>query len=728
MSRSVLRRFVGAWLFVAIVLGRRELLAQGASASVPSPTPTPAPAAARPAPVREDVVVSATKMVEEEVDVPNAVTVVKGEELRRRGTRTLADALQDVVGLDTGNGSDNGPRLPNIGVYGIKEFDALLITVDGIPVGGPFNPNLVMIPVDDIDRIEIVRGPQGTLYGVSAFAGMVQVFTRHDTGGTWGSARVGGFGAFEQGYGDVNVGTEISPGFKLRVNGSIARGDGWQDRTDFKREQLRLSFENTWGETKLDTSILWLRDTNFWGSPLPVDAGEVLPGFAADRNYAVGDARVDHHVIGLFTRLSTPITGNLRFENVLSVTRDNSDAIRSWVNGTFDNFATAEGISLHPKETVVYDDAHVIAGFRAAGQHHMVGGAALTWGRTTAAGHGFDIDLQVSPEPVVPDYRDIPFGDNRNFNDRRTFVGLYLNDEWTPVSWFTLMAGGRYDFTSEKLHVFQQEIGDPNFDTVDDERKDNKFSWGVSGLFRLLAKPTGPMTAVNLYGAARRNFKPAAPNLSEAENARILNPETTVTQEAGLKTLWMDGALSFNVTWFHMIFNNLVVSELTPDGPALTNAGKERFQGWEFETGYALPMLAGLSVYGGYAHHDARFIRFSFLTPDGTLRVVDGKRLELAPRDLWNVKLVMAPRTGFGGFVAVRHQNQRPLNRRNTFWTPSFVETDAGLSYDFERFRIAVIGRNLGDSRHYTTESEIGDSQFYVAAPRGVTAELTVRF
>jgi outer membrane receptor protein involved in Fe transport len=724
MMRNLTRRILGAALVIAGSLGAQSVWAQ--TSAVPLPTPTPGSSgAAQVEPVKEDVVVSATKIDEADVDVPNAVTVVHGEELRRRGTRTLADALQDVVGLDTGDGSDNGPRLPNIGLYGIKEFDALLITIDGVPVGGPFNPNLTMIPVDDIDRIEVVRGPQGTLYGVSAFAGMVQVFTRHDTGGTWGSARIGGFGAFEQGYGDVNVGTAVSPGFTLRLNGSIARGDGWQDRTDFKRDQMRISLEKTWGETKLDTSVLWLRDTNFWGSPLPVDAGEPLPGFEPDRNYAVGGARVDHNIVGLFTTFSTPISPRVRFENVLGVTYDNSGQIRSWVNGTFENFATAEGISLYPKETVVYDDAHVITSFQALGEHHLVAGAALTWGRTEAAGHRFDFDLQVTPEVVVPEYADLEFGDNRTFNDRRTFGGFYVNDEWTPVRWFTLTLGGRYDLTSEKLHVFQQEIGDPEFDIVDDERSDNKFSWGVSGLFRLLE---GPMATVNLYGAARRNFKPAAPNLSEAENAEILKPETTNTQEAGLKTLWLCGTLSFNVTYFHMIFDNLVVSILTPNGPALTNAGKERFQGWEFELGYALPMLSGLSVYGGYAHHDARFITFSFLTPDGTLRVVDGKRLELVPRDLWNVKLVLAPPRGFGGFTAVRHQNQRPLNRRNTFYTPSFFAVDAGISYGFEHFRLAVIGRNLTDSRHYTTESEIGDSQFFVAPPRGVGAELTVRF
>ena len=728
MNGTTVRRYAGALLTSTCIFGAGVARAQ-------SPTPTPTPAAASapaavatPEPVKENVVVSATKVEEDIVDVPASVSVVRGEELRRRGTRTLAQALQDVVGIDTGEGSDNGPRLPNIGVYGVKEFDALQVMLDGVPVGGPFNPNLAMIPVDDIDRIEIVRGPQGTLYGTSAFAGMVNIYTRSSTGGTtWGSARIGGFGAFEQGYGDVNVATKVSPDFTLRLNGSISRGDGWQERTDFKRDQLRLSFENSFGETKVNTSLLWLRDTNFWGSPTPVDAGEIVPGFDIDQNYAVGGARVDHHVIGLFNTVSTPLATNIRFENVLGVTHDSSGQIRSWVTEFDETGGESEGISLYPKETVVYDDAHAIFDFAAAGTHRVVAGAALTWGKTTAEGHGFDFEFSTIPFEV-PTYGTFPFGDNRNFTDRRTFFGIYVNDEWTPVKWFTLAFGGRYDFTSESLHVFQQENGDPDFDTVDDERTDNKPSWGVSGLFRIVDRPAGALTAVSLYGAARRNFKPAAPNLTEAENAHILEPETTNMQEGGLKTLWLDGALSLNITWFHMIFENMVVGVLTPDGPGLTNAGSQRFQGTEVEIGYALPFLEGLSFYGGYAHHDARFKEFSFFTPDGTFRVVNGKRLELNARDLWNVKLVMAPPEGFGGFVAVRHQNQRALNRRNTFWTPSFYQVDAGLSYDFNRFRLAVIGRNLSDERPFTTESEIGDSQFFVAPPRGVSAELTVRF
>ena len=132
------------------------------------------------------VVVSATKGPEDTLEVAAPVSVVSGDELRRRGAKTVADALQDVAGLDTGSGSDNGNRLANIGVWGLKEFDALLVTVDGVPAGGPFNPSLAQISVEDIDRIEIVKGPQGTLYGVSAFAGMIHVFTRHpkESGGS----------------------------------------------------------------------------------------------------------------------------------------------------------------------------------------------------------------------------------------------------------------------------------------------------------------------------------------------------------------------------------------------------------------------------------------------------------------------------------------------------------------------------------------------------------------
>jgi iron complex outermembrane receptor protein len=669
--------------------------------------------------------VSATRGPEIETEIPGQATVVTGDELRRRNASTLADALADVVGLDTGNGSDNGSRLPNIGLWGLKEFDALLVMVDGVPVGGPFNPSLSQIDVEDIDRIEIVKGPQGTLYGVSAFAGMVQVFTKSGSKGT--EVRVSG-GSFSTGRLSLSHTADIGAA-KLRLFGSFERSDGWQDRTDYKGDRGGLRLDTpVFGAGKLSVTLDLIRDTQFFGSPLPVDNGEPVAGFRIDRNYEVKGARIDHHVYSLTTHWQQPLSASVLLENVLGIARDNQISIRSFIDSVEGNEATAAGVALKPQETDVYDDLHVTTSFSAAGVHRLVAGAALTWGRTTAKGTGFDIDLQVDPVDV-PDSASTPAGDHRSFVDRRTFFGVYVNDEWTPVRFLTLTGGARYDRASERLFAMGQEVGAPSADVSRDSRSDGKWSGGLSALGRLVGDRSGALNEANLYVAAKSAFKPAAPNLAEAENAKILKPERTRSGEVGLKTRWLDRQVSFDVSVFHMIFENLVVSNVGLDGlPQVINAGSERFQGAEFTLGYRPAGLSGLSFQAGYAHHDARFIEFSFLNADGSLRVVNGKRLELVARDVWNARVEYATGSGPSAFFALRHQNRRPLNRRNVNYTESFFESDAGVGWGFPWGRISVVGRNLGDSRHYVAESEIGDSQFYVAAPRRFTAEVAFRF
>ena len=264
------------------------------SAALPAFGQAP-PATPTPAAVKESVVVSATRGSELETEIPGEVTVITGEELRQRNVTNLADAIQDVVGLDTGLGSDNGARQPNVGLWGLKEFDALLFMVDGVPVGGPFNPSLSQINIDDIDRIEIVKGPQGTLYGVSAFAGMVQVFTKSASAGT--SVTLAG-GSFSNGRLDASTAIPIGPAM-LRVFGTFERSKGWQDRTDYKDDRggFRLDMPLA-GGGKLSFNYTMFRNTQFFGSPLPVDppSGETIEGFQIDRNYEPVGARLDHRV------------------------------------------------------------------------------------------------------------------------------------------------------------------------------------------------------------------------------------------------------------------------------------------------------------------------------------------------------------------------------------------------------------------------------------------------
>ena len=226
----------------------------------------------------------------------------------------------------------------------------------------------------------------------------------------------------------------------------------------------------------------------------------------------------------------------------------------------------------------------------------------------------------------------------------------------------------------------------------------------------------------------RRAFKPAAPNLAEAEAAEILEPEHTTSFEVGVKSRWVNG-FSLDASYFDMTFQNLVVSILGSGGlPKLTNAGEERFKGFETQLRWASTVLRGSAFGVGYAHHDARFVDFTFVTPDGQFRDVSGKKLELVPRELLNARFDLRTPSGFGGFVAARYQGERPFNRRNTFIAEAYTEWDAGVSYDYRAWNVSVTCRNLGDDRHVVTESEIGDSQFYIAPPRRVMAKVAYHF
>src|SRR5262245_4635608 len=555
-----------------------------------------------------EVVVSATRSPSHQVNVPNSTVVVTGAELKKRGTHTLAEALQDVVGLDTGEGSDNGSRLPNVGMWGLKEFDALLFTYDGVPVGGPFNPSLSQIAIEDIDRIEIVKGPQGTLYGVSAFAGMVQVFSHSREEQARGHITASG-SSFSSGNGSFGWNYPLGSTADLHLTGGYQRGDGWQDRTDHEVGRGGIGLGTGLGKGRLTLDLGAYRDRQDWGTPMPYESGEQVEELVVDRNYAVGGAVEDHRVFTANSRYALPLSDRNRLENTLAYAYDKHNSIRSFPGEIVGDTLESEGVSIEPHETAVYEDLRLLSQFEAGGQHQAVFGAALTWGRTTAEGIGFDFDQELSQYPSVPSVGDIPVGDNRAFEDRRTFFGVYAHDAWTPM-WRTTLSGGvRYDATSEKLHAQAQEVGDA-LEVADVSRSDGDVSGDISGIFRLI--PEGGAKAVNLYGSWRHAFKPAAPNLTEAEGAEILEPERTNSWEIGAKLRGWN-QVAFNVNYFDMTFENMVVSILGPGGgPELTNAGEQRFKGTEVDLGWQPSLIPGASVQLGYAHHDARFVDFTF--------------------------------------------------------------------------------------------------------------------
>lgn len=684
-------------------------------------------------PARFGIIVSATKTAKSGLDVPNATALVRGEDLRRTGAHTLADALIDVAGLETGGGTDNGSRLPNIGLWGLKEFDALLITVDGVPVGGPFNPALEEIPVEDIDHIEIVKGPQGTLYGVSAFAGMIQVFTDHSTE-PHRTITVGG-GEFSNLDGRIDLRHGIGNGWTLGVSAAGNAGDGWQERTHSKVGRGHVSLAGDFGKAHLGFDLIALSDRADWGTPMPVDLADPTPGFDATANYAVPGAKQTHSLLGITQHLTLP-AGSSRFENTFDLRHDRQESVRNFFSGFPDSenpdIVSFAGVAISPVTNTLFDDARLVTTI--AG-HELVTGAALTWGRTTATGIGFDVDESLAAMGRnTPALQDIPVGDHRSFSDDRTFFGVYAHDAWTPMSMFTLSGGGRWDRAHEKLHAFGQEVGAPDAAITDDEKTSSAWSGDLSALVRLL--PEKGAHTLNAYANWKSSFKPAAPNLTEAEDAHILDPEHTHSIEGGFKGTLENGQVAFDASMFQMDFTNMVVGAVDADGnPTNINAGKERFKGIEASVTLRPDFAPGLTLNAGWANHDPRFVDFKFFADPAdpaSLTNVGGNQIELAPTQMWNMRGSYTMEKRLTVWAAARHENKRPMKRRKQWqperWTPPFTEFDMGASYTFHGATWSITGRNLGDDRHWVAESDMGDSQFYYAPPRRFSTELTFPF
>jgi vitamin B12 transporter len=142
------------------------------------------------------VVVTATRSPLPAERTPASVTVLTGERLRAEGITTLADALRTVPGLAIVQSGSFGGATSVFIRGGESKYTKIL--VDGVPMndaGGAFD--LSTLSTDNLDRIEIVRGPASVLYGSDAMAGVVQLFTRRGSGATHGdvAARAGGFGS-----------------------------------------------------------------------------------------------------------------------------------------------------------------------------------------------------------------------------------------------------------------------------------------------------------------------------------------------------------------------------------------------------------------------------------------------------------------------------------------------------------------------------------------------------
>src|SRR2546423_784518 len=142
------------------------------------PTPTPSPVEAE----AEQVVVTATRF-DIPLDLsPASVSVINSEDFEQKQIERVSDALREVPGLSVVQTGTAG-QLTSVFTRGLRS-EHTQVLIDGIPINqglaGQFD--FANLTTDNIDRIEVVRGPQSTLYGPRAMAGVIQLFTKQGEG------------------------------------------------------------------------------------------------------------------------------------------------------------------------------------------------------------------------------------------------------------------------------------------------------------------------------------------------------------------------------------------------------------------------------------------------------------------------------------------------------------------------------------------------------------------
>ena len=214
----------------------------------------------------EGLVVTATPTPRPVASVSSAVTVLDGAALRARGLTRVQDALRAVPGLAVVQGGSYG-AVTSVFMRG-AESDDVLVLVDGVRMnqpGGAFD--LSGLTLDDVERIEVVRGPASALYGSDAVAGVIQVVTRTGRNGTRGSitARAGTYGWREWSASATGGGERAGYGLSL----ARVRTDGI------------LPFNNRHENTVLTGSVRFAPDDRTW-SRLSVRLGDRSYHFPTD--------------------------------------------------------------------------------------------------------------------------------------------------------------------------------------------------------------------------------------------------------------------------------------------------------------------------------------------------------------------------------------------------------------------------------------------------------------
>jgi iron complex outermembrane recepter protein len=659
-------------------------------------------------PVLDLIEVTATRIPVAVESVPAMITIVDGEEARSRGARDLRTALALVAGVDIAPGGDGGPASAVPGIWGLREADAYLLVVDGIPYGGTFNPALATLSLEDVERIEVMRGAAPVMFGATSFVGVLYV-VNYPAGKTPTRAVVAG-GSPQTGIASFTTDLPEVGGLRHSLAVKVQSQEYTQDRVKSDGAHLlyRAAADTGIGELQADLDGTILHQDP--ASPHPREGGKLSDRFPLDSNVNPKDAKQDQDRIQANLRLIHPV-GEGRWVTTASYAHTDGSTTRGFLREDFaDDGVTpnADGYRQQFDINDFYFDSYYAP---KQGEHFdWLVGADWMYGDGSQQSRNFE--YAVLPDGSnPPNSHDLPIDEATSTTDRRSFGGLYAQGNWHPTERWLVQAGLRWNLTDEHRSAKLVDYTMPGSPTEksSDDQDESRLSGVIGASYRIWGEPGNGVT---LFADYRDTYKPAAVDFGPEAEGGILQPETATTWEVGLKGRHFGGRLDWEMSWFDMDFENLVIPENVDGLPSLANAGSERFTGIEVEASWRV--TDDLRFTATYAHHDAEFTDYERLLADGSTQQLKGNTLEMSPDNLAAGGIVFAPAQGFQASVVANYVGSRYLNKSNTAEADPYTVLDAGIGYRLGLWQVRLDGYNLTDVREPVAESELGDAQFYV--------------
>ena len=675
---------------------------------------------------RSEIIVTANKREERLLDVAGSISVVGSEDLDQRQALDLQDLARSVAGLNLQQGATPGVnRIILRGLNAGGDGATVASVVDDAPLSfSGANTNGAFVASDfqtyDLQRVEVLRGPQGTLYGATSEGGLIRYVTNPaDPSGFAAGAQVGG-ATIDQGGTDgfarAYINLPLGENAAVRFTGYYDGIPGWGENPQLGEDEINggrryggrasLFLEPTEGFTI--TALALYQDGRFFcngaveanGLTDPTDPFGLVNGYvynSATRNFATNKYQL----------YSLNMSLDVGFGTLQSITSYGEVDVVSF------NDVQAFANALAPNSSVRSNNTVGLGKFTqelrlASDPGSEVLGAKLDWQLGffyTRENVDFLQDFEILAQPSLTVLGNFV---TNTLPSRFEDVAGYANATLHFSDRFDIEFGLRVARNNQRSQLTQSglAVGGATIVSPAQTSAETATTFQIAPRFRI-------NDDAMIYARVARGYRPGGPQIP-VPGAPPTLPDTfgsdsTLNYEIGFKGALADNLLTVDVAAFYIDWSDVqVLTGVIIDGNQFTitgNVGKAVSKG--FEWGFELRPTPGLTLSAIGAYTDATFTRAA-----PVIGALDGDRLpyvadvtstigfdyETALSDDWD------------GFVAGSwtYTGERVSDFPFKIELPSFSTFDAQIGVRSGRYSVELFGKNLSDERGITNFVPLG--------------------